>query len=438
MNPLDQTTQLVIDLIKKNKATDFEFSIGKSSGVSTAVRLSKVETLQYHLDTSFDVSVYFGKNKGQATSVDLSKESLKKAIDSACMIAKYTQEDPFNGLAPKDRMAWDVPDLDLHHPWSLDAKQSIDIATECEQIALEQDEINNSDGAELSSYEGETYYANSNELVTNIRNTKHSLHCSLIAKRASEMQTAYEYSIALDSNDLMSPSQIGQNAASFAQQKLGSQNLKSQKCPVVFIPRQASGLFSQLLGALSGTRQFKKTSFLLDSIDESVLTSSISIYEDPLQLKTLGSRAFDLDGVLKNKQFFVKNGRVVTYLMGQYSANQLGLKTTANAGGVSNCYIQSNYDGGLEELTKDLKKGLIVTDLMGHGINATTGDYSRGASGFWVENGEIQYPVSGVTIAGNLKTMLKNIVYVGNDIDLRGNLKVGSTLINEMTIAGEG
>ena len=438
MNPLDQTTQLVIDLIKKNKATDFEFSIGKSSGVSTAVRLSKVETLQYHLDTSFDVSVYFGKNKGQATSVDLSKESLKKAIESACMIAKYTQEDPYNGLAPKDRMAWDAPDLDLYHSWNLKAKQSIDIAKECEQNALEQDEIDNSDGAELSSYEGEIYYANSNGLVTNIRNTNHSLHCSLIAKRDSEMQTAYEYSIALDSNNLMSPSKIGQNAASFAQKKLGSRNLKSQKCPVIFIPRQSSGLFSQLLGALSGTRQFKKTSFLLDSIDESVLTSSISIYENPLQLKTLGSRAFDLDGVLKSKQFFVKNGRVVTYLMGQYSANQLGLKSTGNAGGVSNCYVESNYDGGLEELTKSMKKGLIVTDLMGHGINATTGDYSRGASGFWVENGEIQYPVSGITIAGNLKTMLKNIVYVGNDIDLRGNLKVGSTLINEMTIAGEG
>lgn len=438
MSRLDQTTQLVIDLIYKNKATDFEFSIGRSSGVSTAVRLSNVETLQYHLDTSFDVSVYFGKNKGQATSVDLSKESLKKAIDSACMIAKFTQEDPFNGLAPKDRMAWDVPDLDLHHPWSLDAKQSIDIAKECEQIALEQNEINNSDGAELSSYEGESYYANSNGLITNLRNTKHSLHCSLIAKRDSEMQTAYEYSIALDSNNLMSPSKIGKNAAIFAQEKLGSRNLKSQKCPVIFIPRQSSGIFSQLLGALSGSRQFKKTSFLLDSIDKSVLIDSISIYEDPLKLKTLGSRAFDLDGVLKNKQFFVKNGRVATYLMGQYSANQLGLQTTANAGGVSNCYVESNYDGGLEELTKSMKKGLIVTDLMGHGVNATTGDYSRGASGFWVENGEIQYPVSGVTIAGNLKTMLKNIVYVGNDIDLRSNLKAGSTLINEMTIAGEG
>jgi len=438
MNSLDQTTQLVIDLIKKNKPTDFEFSIGKSSGVSTAVRLSKVETLQYHLDTSFDVSVYFGKNKGQARSVDLSKESLKKAIDSACMIAKYTQEDPYNGLAPKDRMAWDAPDLDLYHSWNLEAKQSIDIAKECEQNALEQDEIDNSDGAELSSHEGETYYANSNGLVTNIKNTKHSLHCSLIAKRDSEMQTAYEYSIALDSNDLMNPTIIGKKAAIFAQKKLGSRNLKSQKCPVIFIPRQSSGLFSQLLGALSGTRQFKKTSFLLDSIDESVLTSSLSIYENPLQLKTLGSRAFDLDGVLKSKQFFVKNGKVVTYLMGQYSANQLGLKTTANAGGVSNCHVESNYDGGLEELTKDLTKGLIVTDLMGHGVNATTGDYSRGASGFWVENGEIQYPVSGITIAGNLRTMLKNIVYVGKDIDLRSNLKVGSTLISEMTIAGEG
>ena len=438
MNSLEQTTQLIIDLIKQNKATDFEFSIGKSSGVSTAVRLSNVETLQYHLDTSFDVSVYFGKNKGQATSVDLSKESLKKAIESASMIAKYTQEDPFNGLAPKDRMAWDAPDLNLYHPWELEAKESIEIATECEQIALEQTEIDNSDGAELSSYEGETYYANSNGLVTSIKNTRHSLHCSLIAKRDAEMQTAYEYSIALDSNDLMSPSKIGQKAASFAQQKLGSRNLKSQKCPVIFVPRQSSGLFSQLLGALSGSRQFKKTSFLLDSLGQAVLNKSISIFEDPLQAKTLGSRAFDLDGVLKSKQFFVKNGIVSTYMMGQYSANQLGLKTTANAGGVSNCRVDSNYDGGLAELTKDMKKGLIVTDLMGHGVNTTTGDYSRGASGFWIENGEIQYPVSGITIAGNLKDMLKNIVHVGNDYDLRSNLKVGTTLISEMTIAGEG
>ena len=438
MNSLEKTTQLAIDLIKKNKVTDFEFSLGRSSGVSTAVRLSNVETLQYHLDTSFDISVYIGKNKGQATSVDLSKESLKKAIDSACLIAKYTQEDPFNGLAPKDRMAWSVPDLDLYHPWSLDAKKSIEIAKECEEKALEQSEIDNSDGAELSSSEGESYYANSNGMIAQLKSSKHSLYCSLIAKRGSEMQTAYEYAVALDSKDLVNPSKIGMDAAKLAQRKLGSRNLKSQKCPVIFTARQSSGLFSQLLGALSGSRQYKKTSFLLNSMGQKVLPRSINIFEDPLQLKTLGSRAFDLDGVLKSKQCFVEDGCVSSYLMGQYSANQLGLESTANAGGVSNCRVDSNYDGGIDKLIKNMERGLVVTDLMGQGINATTGDYSRGTSGFWVEKGEVQYPVSGITIAGNLKDMLINIVSIGNDIDVRSNLKVGSTLISEMTIAGEG
>ena len=438
MNTLEQTTQLAIELIKQQKVSDFELSVGKSSGVSTTVRLSNVETLQYHLDTSFNVSVYIGKNKGQATSVDLSKASLKNAIESACLIAKYTQEDPFNGLAPSERMAWDIPNLDLYYPWNLDAKKSIEIAKECEQIALEQNEINNSDGAELSSFEGESVYANSNELIANLKNTRHSLFCSLIAKRGDEMQTAYEYGVTIDSNDLTSPSKIGLEAARLAQEKLGSRHLSPQKCPIIFTSRQSSGLFSKLLGALSGTRQYKKTSFLLESLGSKVLPESISIYEDPLKLKTLGSRAFDQDGVLKKKQFFVEEGIVSSYLMGQYSANQMGLESTANAGGVSNCCVKSNFDGGITELTKSMDKGLIVTDLMGHGVNATTGDYSRGASGFWVENGEIKYPVSGITIAGNLKNMLKNVVSIASDVDFRSNLKVGSTLISEMTISGEG
>jgi len=438
MNTLEQTTQLAIELIKQQKVSDFEISVGKSSGVSTTVRLSNVETLQYHLDTSFNVSVYIGKNKGQATSVDLSKASLKNAIESACLIAKYTQEDPFNGLAPSERMAWDSPNLDLYYPWNLDAKQSIEIAKECEQIALEQREINNSDGAELSSFEGESVYANSNGLIANLKSSRHSLYCSLIAKRGDEMQTAYEYSVAIDSNDLTAPSKIGLEAARLAQEKLGSRHLSPQKCPIIFTSRQSSGIFSQLLGALSGSRQYKKTSFLLESLGNKVLPESISIYEDPLQLKTLGSRAFDQDGVLKKKQFFVEEGIVSSYLMGQYSANQMGLESTANAGGVSNCCVNSNFDGGITELTKSMDRGLIVTDLMGHGVNATTGDYSRGASGFWVENGEIKYPVSGITIAGNLKDMLKNIVSIASDVDFRSNLKVGSTLISEMTISGEG
>ena len=438
MNTLEQTTQLAIELIKQQKVSDFEISLGKSSGVSTTVRLSNVETLQYHLDTSFNVSVYIGKNKGQATSVDLSKASLKNAIESACLIAKYTQEDPFNGLAPSERMAWDTPNLDLYYPWNLDAKQSIEIAKECEQIALEQSEINNSDGAELSSFEGESVYANSNGLIANLKSSRHSLYCSLIAKRGDEMQTAYEYSVAIDSNDLTAPSKIGLEAARLAQEKLGSRHLGPQKCPIIFTSRQSSGIFSQLLGALSGSRQYKKTSFLLESLGSKVLPESISIYEDPLKLKTLGSRAFDQDGVLKKKQFFVKEGIVSSYLMGQYSANQMGLESTANAGGVSNCCVNSNFDGGITELTKSMDRGLIVTDLMGHGVNATTGDYSRGASGFWVENGEIKYPVSGITIAGNLKDMLNNVVSIASDVDFRSNLKVGSTLISEMTISGEG
>ena len=438
MNTLEQTTQLAIELIKQQKVSDFELSVGKSSGVSTTVRLSNVETLQYHLDTSFNVSVYIGKNKGQATSVDLSKASLKNAIESACLIAKYTQEDPFNGLAPSERMAWDIPNLDLYYPWNLDAKKSIEIAKECEQIALEQSEINNSDGAELSSFEGESVYANSNGLIANLKSSRHSLYCSLIAKRGDEMQTAYEYSVTIDSNDLTAPSKIGLEAARLAQEKLGSRHLSPQKCPIIFTSRQSSGIFSQLLGALSGSRQYKKTSFLLESLGSKVLPDSISIYEDPLKLKTLGSRAFDQDGVLKKKQFFVEEGIVSSYLMGQYSANQMGLESTANAGGVSNCCVKSNFDGGITELTKSMDKGLIVTDLMGHGVNATTGDYSRGASGFWVENGEIKYPVSGITIAGNLKDMLKNVVSIASDVDFRSNLKVGSTLISEMTISGEG
>ena len=438
MNILEQTTQLAIELIKQQQATDYEFSVGKSSGVSTSVRLSEVETLKYHLDASFDVIVYIGKNKGQATSVDLSKKSLKSAIESACLIAKYTQEDPFNGLAPSERMAWKVPDLELYHPWNLDAKESVDIAMECEQIALEQPEIDNSDGAELASFKGESIYANSSGLIAELQNTKHTLFCSLIAKRNDEMQTAYEYGIALDSNDLTSASQIGLRAAKLAQEKLGSRHLNPQKCPIIFTSRQSSGLFSQLLGALSGSRQYKKTSFLLDSLGKEVLPKTINIYEDPLQVKTIGARAFDQDGVLKRKQFFIESGRVSSYIMGQYSANQLGLESTANAGGVSNCCVDANFDGGLVELTKSMDRGVIVTDLMGHGVNITTGNYSRGASGLWIENGEIQYPVSGITIAGNLKSMMKNIISVGSDVDIRSNLKVGSTLISEMTISGEG
>ena len=437
MSSLEQTAQLAIDLLKKYKVSDYEISLGSSSGVSTAVRLGEVETLQYHLDKNFEINVYMGQKKGHASSVDLSKDSLNKTIESACLIAKYTQEDPFNSLAPKDLMAFDVPDLDLYHPWDLDAQHSIDLAKACEEIALEQNEIDNSEGAEISSFQGEGLYANSNGLIATQSSTRHSLNCSLIAKRDDDMQTAYEYTTALDANDMESPQQVGMKAALLAQQKLGAQSLASQKCPVIFTSRLSGGLFAQLLGALGGSRQYKKSTFLLNSIDKIVIPESLSLFEQPFARKTLGAKAFDHDGVLKREQYFVEDGRVKSYVMGQYSANQLGLKTTANAGGTNNVNVTANFDGGLDAMIKAMGKGLVVTELMGQGVNATTGDYSRGALGFWVENGEIQYPVSGLTIAGNLKDMLLGIEHVGTDIDQRSNLKVGSVLINQMTIAGE-
>lgn len=437
MLSLAQTAHTAVELLKKYQTSDYEILLNSSSGVSTVVRLGEVETLQYHLDKSFDVNVFFGKKKGHASSVDTSKASLEKTIESACLIAKYMQEDPFNGLAKKELMAFNAPNLDLYHPWDLDAQYSIELAKVCEETALAQNEIDNSEGAEVSSFQGEHLYANSNGLLATQSSTNHSLNCALIAKRGDDMQTASEYTMALDASDLETPQLLGEKAAKLAQQKLGARSLASQKCPVIFTPRLSSGLFSSLLGALSGASQYKKSTFLLNSIDKIVLPESINLREHPFAKKTLGAKAIDRDGVLKREQYFIKDGRVKSYVMGQYSANQLGLKTTANAGGVSNVIIKENFDGGLDEMIKFMDKGLVVTELMGQGVNGTTGNYSRGALGFWVENGNIQYPVSGLTIAGNLKEMLLGIVYVGNDIDERNNIKVGSVLVKQMTIAGE-
>ena len=434
---LENTAQQAIDLLKKFNVSDYEISLSSSSGVSTGVRLGKVETLEYHLDKSFDINVYMGNSKGHASSVDLSDSGILKTIESACLIAKYTQDDPFNGLAPKELMAFDVPDLDMYYPWELDPGHSIDLAMRCETQALEHDSIDNSDGAEVSSYQGEGLYANSNGMMSIQKGAKHSLSCSVIAKQGGDMQTAYEYTTALDSKDLEAPEWVGDNAAKLAKSKLNAQSLPSQKCPVIFSSRVSGGLFSQLIGALGGSRQYKKSTFLLDSIDQIILPESISILENPFAKKTIGAKAFDRDGVLKRQQYFVENGRVKSYVLSQYSANQLGLQTTANSGGVNNLIIEHQFKGDLNDMIKTMNKGVLVTELMGQGVNATTGDYSRGALGFWVENGKIQYPVSGITIAGNLKDMLLGIEHIGSDVDHRTNIKVGSIMINQMTIAGE-
>jgi len=339
-------------------------------------------------------------------------------------------------LAPMERLAFNPPDIDVFYPWEIDPKETISIAKECEAIGLDQDKISNSNGAEISSYIGGVTYSNSNNYIVSSESTKHSLSLSLIASSKEDMETAYDYSSVIDATELLAPEKIGIKTAELASQKLGSRKIKSQKAPIIFTPRLASGLFSNIISGLSGSRQYRKNTFLLDSLGKKILPEYINIYENPLKKKTIGSKNFDSDGVQKQSQFFIKEGKVEKYILGQYSANQLKKQTTGNAGGVNNLEITSNLKGGYLELAKRINKGFLVTELMGQGVNITNGNYSRGAAGFWVENGQISYPVSGVTIAGNLVDIFKQITLIGNDIDHRLNTKIGSILIDQMTIAG--
>ena len=436
-----KTKENVIDLarniIEKNsKISSYEFLLSNSEGFSTSVRLGEIETFQHFNDQNFEINVYCGKRKGNSSTVDISQDGLSKAIEAAFLIAKNSQEDPYNGLAPIERLAINPPDIDTFYPWEIDPKETINIAKECEEIGLNQDNISNSNGAEVSSFLGETTYSNSNNFIASTRNSKHSLNLSLIASNKNEMETAFDYSSVIDASTLLPPREIGIRTAELASQKLDPRDIESQKAPIIFIPRLASGLFSNLITALSGGRQYKKNTFLLDSLGKKILPEFINIYENPLKKKTIGSKTFDSDGVQKTGQFFIKEGNVENYILGQYSANQLNKQTTGNAGGVNNLEISNNIEGGFLELAKIMNRGFLVTELMGQGVNITNGNYSRGAAGFWIENGQISYPVSGVTIAGNLVNIFNQIKFIGNDIDHRLNTKVGSILIDEMTIAG--
>ena len=426
----------VKELLKKYKISAYEINLNIESGLSTTVRLGNVESIQYHQSQNFSIDVYSDNKKGSANSVDFTTESLKKTIEAAYLIAKYTSKDKYLGLPPKNKLAFNVPDLDMYYPWDLQSDKSVAISLECEQAALENKYVNNTEGAELSTFNSFITYANSKDLVISDKRSEHSLYCNAIAKNKSDMQVSYDYSVAIDNRDLKRAKFIGTKAAKLAVAKLNSSSLKSQKCSVIFHANIASGLFSALLSALSGTKQYHKSTFLLNSIDKIIFPDWINIYEDPLRMKTIGVRAFDSDGVKTKKQYFIKNGAIKSYLLSQYSANQLGSKTTANAGGVHNLIINTSKQN-FKDLLKTMDEGILVTELMGQGINITTGDYSRGASGFWVENGEIKYPVSGFTVADNLENMFNNIVAISDDTDKRKNIKTGSVLISEMTIGGD-
>ncbi|BBL56925.1 metalloprotease PmbA [Methylomonas koyamae] len=437
INRLKDVVQQLLDEARSQGATAAEAAFSVDNGLSVSARLGAVETVEYHCDQGIGVTVYFGKKKGSASTNDISAGSLKETVKAACSIARYASEDEFAGLPDLELLATEFPDLDLNHPWALNAEQAIDVAIECENAAREYSPaISNSEGASVNTHQGTRVFGNSLGFLQGYQSSRHSLSCSVLAGSGDSMQRDYWYSVARSPLDLESAAQVGEKAAQRTLARLGARTLGTRQCPVLFAPEMASGLIGALLGAISGGSLYRKSSFLLDSLGTRVLPEFARIHEQPLLKCALGSASYDAEGVATRARDIVCNGILKSYILSTYSARKLGMQTTGNAGGVHNLIVEPG-ERDFADMLKLLDTGLLVTELMGQGVNRVTGDYSRGASGFWVENGTIQFPVQEITIAGNLKEMLRNIVAIGKDVDLRGNIRVGSILVERMAIAGE-
>ena len=436
-NVIKNIVQDLLDEAKKQGASAAEAGLSQETGLSVSVRLGDVETIEHHCSQGLGVTVYFGQRKGSASTTDLSPASIKETVSAACSIARYTSEDEFSGLPDKELLATEFPDLDLNHPWHLGTENAIELALECEEAARNfHADITNSEGASINTHQGNYVMGNSLGFLHGYPTTRHSLSCSVLAQRGDSMQRDYWYSVARNAINLESPKEIGKKAAERVLRRLEGRSLSTRQCPVLYSAEIASGLLASFIGAISGGNLYRKSSFLLNALDTQVFPEFIRIYERPHLKGALGSAAYDGEGIATKSRDIVSDGILRSYVLSTYSARKLGLQSTGNAGGVRNLSITtSNLD--LKAMLKQLGTGLLVTELMGQGVNILTGDYSRGAAGFWVENGEIQYPVEEITIAGNLKDMLKNIVAVGNDIDYRGNVRSGSILVERMSIAGE-
>ena len=437
INRLKTVVQQLLDEAKQQGASAAEAAFSVDNGLSVSARLGDVETIEYHCDQGIGVTVYFGQQKGSASTNDVSPDSLKETVKAACSIARYASADEFAGLPDPQLLATEFPDLDLNHPWVIDAEKAIVLAIECENAARGYDKaISNSEGASVSSHQGTRVFGNSLGFLQGYQSSRHSISCSVLAGSGDAMQRDYWYSVARNADLLESAQQVGEKAGQRTIARIGARSLGSRHCPVLFSAEMASGLIGSLLGAISGSSLYRKSSFLLDSLDTQILPDFVRIHEQPLLIGGMGSASYDAEGVATRARDIVSNGVLRSYILSSYSARKLGMQTTGNAGGVHNLIVEpgENDFAGMLNL---LGTGLLVTELMGQGVNRVTGDYSRGASGFWVENGVIQYPVQEITIAGNLKTMLRNMLAIGNDVDLRGNTRVGSILLEQMAIAGE-
>ncbi|HKH21297.1 MAG TPA: metalloprotease PmbA [Gammaproteobacteria bacterium] len=435
LDDLKRLADQLLDEAKRQGATGAETDISVDSGLSVTVRLGDVETLEHHKDQDLAVVVYFGTRRGSSSSSDLTTEALKETVRAACRIARYTAEDKCAGLADPELMARNYPDLDLDHPWELGAEQAVDIAIECEAAARVDKRITNSDGATVSRLRGASVYGNSQGFIGGYRATRHSLSCAVIGQQNGQMQRDYWYSVARDKAWLEQPQTVGRIAAERTLKRLGAHRLGTCQAPVIFEAGVARGLLGHFVSAISGGALYRKASFLVDHAGKQVFPSFVHIHEQPHLKGAMGSAPFDNEGVATRPRDLVTDGVLQGYVLSSYSACRLGLKTTGNAGGVRNLTIDPGPND-LSALLKLMDTGLLVTELIGHGFNMVTGDYSRGAAGFWIEGGEIQYPVEEITIAGNLKDMLLSMEAVGNDMDMRGNVRSGSIFIERMTVAG--
>lgn len=440
LDEINELKNIVHDLLneaKKQGATAAEAGLSIDDGLSVTARLGNVETLEYHRSQGLGVTVFIGQRKGSASSTDLSPASIRETVQAACSFARYASEDQYAGLPDQALLATAFPDLDLYHPWDLPADAAIAIAVECEQAARDfHADITNSEGASVNTHQGIRVFGNTLDFVQGYRSSRHSLSCAVLGQRGDSMQRDYWYSVARDSKQLESAAAIGKKAAERTIRRLNGRQLSTRQCPVLYQAEVASGLLNAFIGAISGGNLYRKSSFLLESLGKQVFPEFVRIHEQPLLKGALGSAAYDAEGVVTQTRDIVQGGVVQGYVLSSYSARKLGMPTTGNAGGVHNLAIDTGPDD-FKAMLQRLGTGLLVTELMGQGINNVTGDYSRGAAGFWVENGEIQYPVEEITIAGNLKDMFKNIVAVGKDVDMRGNVRTGSILLESMSIAGE-
>jgi PmbA protein len=435
---LESIIERALDEARSRGASQAEAAVSQDTGLSVGVRLGEVETLEHQRDRSMGITVYFGHRKGSASTADFSLPAVRATVAKACSIARFTAEDADSGLADAELMERAPKDLDLSHPWNISADRAIEIAKSCEAAALGFDSrINNSEGASVATHQGLHVYGNTHGFIGGYPTTSHTVSCVVLAGAGEDMQRDYWYTSSRDWRDLQDAEIVGRESARRTIARLDPRKLNTRKAPVLFVPELARGLIGHFVGAIRGSSQYREASFLLKSAGQKIFPSNFSIAERPHLHKAMGSAPFDDEGVVTRDRELVADGVLTGYVLSSYSARKLGLKTTGNAGGSHNLIVAPSTTGGVDAMLARLGTGLMVTELMGQGVNAVTGDYSRGAAGFWVESGKLQYPVAEITVAGNLRAMFEGIAAVGDDIDARGGTRVGSILLQEMTIAGE-